>query len=227
MSLAESRRYAAIRHPSRHANTRRSNVHTGALFGLEVEIGGPGVPEWQKTENAFGATAKEIEEWSRSVEKQLPVRAESEDDQWSDCDEDAAKSSDAVKLRSCLTPAENDANQFLSEVWNPLFRSWRELVARAKTGVPWGDDAELRKIQGQVIAARREFSERSGYKFKRELPAWSPDRGFFQAVKESTGVDIPGAAEELAKKAAGALPWTTIAIVAGVGLGTLLLLKSK
>lgn len=222
MSLVESRRnyYAQIRRS-------RSNVRAGALFGLEVEIGGAGVPEWQKTNRALIASNEEIEGWARSVEKTLPGRVESDEDRWSDCDKDASKATKLKDLAPCLTSAENDTQQFLRDYWNPLVKEWNDLVARAKTGVPWGDDDELRKIQGRIVAARKEFSDRSGYQWKRTLPPWSPDRGFFQAIKESTGADIPGTAEELARKAAGAIPWGTVAAVAGIGLGVALLLKSK
>lgn len=219
MSIVASRRgYHA--HVQRGA-ARSSKVRTGELFGLEVDIGGAGVPEWQKTNRALLVSNEEINAWSKSVEKKLADRAKSDD--WPDCDEEASRATDVESLAPCLTPAENDANQFLRDTWNPLVKEWNALVARAKTGVPWGEDAELRAFQGRIVAARREFSERSGYKWKRELPAWSPDRGFFEAIKQSTGVDVPGAAKGLL----GEIPWTTIALAAGVGLGAVLLLKSK
>lgn len=218
-SLARARfasfQRSAVRAPT-HSRTR-----TGALFGVEIEVGGAGVPEWQKTENAFGATAKEINAWTKSIEKKLKARAKSSD--FPDCTKEYAESSDISEVGLCLTPEEMDANAYLRDTWNPMFAEWRKLTERAITGVPWGDDAELRITQGKIIRAREEFTRRSGYEFKNTLPPWSPDRGFFQAVKESTGVDVEGAAKGLL----GNVPWSSIALAAGVGLGAVILLSRK
>lgn len=218
-SLARAR-FASFQRSSVRAPTH-SSTRTGALFGIEIEVGGPGIPEWQKTENALGATAREIEAWSRSIEKKIKDRIT--DDAFPDCDKAAASSKDADQLGACLTNEERDANNFLTETWNPLFREWRKLTEKAITGVPWGNDDELRVIQGRIIQARKEFTERSGYEFKNTLPPWSPDRGFLQAVKESTGVDI----EKTAKGLLGNVPWSSIALAAGVGLGAVILLSRK
>lgn len=169
-----------------------------------IEIGGAGVAEWQKTNSAILATEKELRNWIDAYGKEAQKRADS-----------GTFGGLCVKggsLQECLLPNEREAVKWIAVTWNPFAAEWNKLVAKATTGVPWGEDSELRDYQKRLIEYRKRFEELAVYRFL-PIPAWSEDRSLFQAVKESTGVDVAGGLGNIGLIAAGVGAIAAIALL--------------
>lgn len=159
-----------------------------------IEVGGAGIAEWQKTDGAMVATRNELRNWVEAYKKEAQKRADS-----------GTFGGLCMKgglLQECLLPNEREALKWLALTWDPFYESWGNVTKNAITGVPWGDDDKLRGYQKQLVEHRKRFEELAVYRFL-PIPAWSEDRGFFQAVKESTGVDVPGGFGNVGLIAAG------------------------
>jgi hypothetical protein len=148
-----------------------------------IEISGAGVPEWQKTNKAVLATEKELRNWVDAFGKEAQKR--------SDSGTFGGLCMKGGPLQECLLPNEREAVKWIAVVWNPFAAEWNELVKKATTGVPWGEDSELRSYQKKLVELRKRFEELAVYRFV-SIEPWSEDRGFLQAIKESTGVDVAG-----------------------------------
>lgn len=169
-----------------------------------IEVGGAGLTEWQKTHDAIEKTSAELRAWIKAYAAEAQKRA------------DSGTFSGSCKkgspLQECLTANEQEAVRWIGLTWNPFVDAWNELKSKAVTGVPWGDDATLRDYQAKLIAYRKRFEDLGAYKFL-PIPAWSADRSFSEAVKESTGFQIPSS--------------TTLAIGAGIAIVATVLLTRK
>jgi len=159
-----------------------------------VEIGGAGIAEWQKTNKAIIQTDKELANWEDAYKKEAEKRRASGKTEGTLC-------TPTSPWTDCLYANEIESLKLITKfrVW---IVDWNKLVSNATTGVPWGEDTELRQYQRQLDDQRKKFEEIANYKFL-PIPAWSEDRGFFQAVKESTGADIPNAFQNVGLVVAG------------------------